>query len=69
MPFIQVNDRQMHYIDRGEGFALLLGHSYMFDSNMWAPQIEALSQHFSVIAPDLWGHGKSDPLSESRRSR
>ena len=68
MPFIQVNDRQMHYIDRGEGFALLLGHSYMFDSNMWAPQIEALSQHFRVIAPDLWGHGKSDQLPESRRS-
>ncbi|MDN6550166.1 MAG: hypothetical protein L0K69_08595 [Enterobacterales bacterium] len=67
MPFIQVNDRQMHYIDRGEGFALLLGHSYMFDSNMWAPQIEALSQHFRVIAPDLWGHGKSDQLPESRR--
>lgn len=29
---------------------------------MWRPQIEVLSQHFRVLAPDLWGHGQSDTL-------
>lgn len=29
---------------------------------MWEPQIQALSQHYQVIVPELWGHGQSDPL-------
>ncbi|MCE1857639.1 alpha/beta fold hydrolase, partial [Enterobacter hormaechei] len=31
---------------------------------MWAPQIEALSKQYRVIAPDLWGHGNSEELPE-----
>lgn len=52
----------LHYQDRGRGPAVLLGHSYLWDSSMWAPQIQALSRHYRVIAPDLWGHGASGPL-------
>ncbi|AGH77375.1 beta-ketoadipate enol-lactone hydrolase [Xanthomonas axonopodis Xac29-1] len=29
---------------------------------MWEPQIQALSQHYQVIVPELWGHGQSGPL-------
>ncbi|KGR96306.1 alpha/beta hydrolase family protein [Burkholderia sp. ABCPW 111] len=29
---------------------------------MWEPQLEALSKSHQVIAPDLWGHGRSGPL-------
>lgn len=53
----------MNYIDVGSGFPLLLGHSYLFDSSMWLPQIPELAKHYRVIAPDLWGHGSSPELA------
>lgn len=62
MPFAEIDNQSLHYIDQGSGFPVLLGHSYLWDSAMWAPQIEALSQRYRVIAPDLWGHGQSGPL-------
>ncbi|WP_395676202.1 alpha/beta fold hydrolase [Inquilinus sp.] len=62
MPFAEIDDQSLHYIDQGSGFPVLLGHSYLWDSGMWAPQIEVLSQRYRVIAPDLWGHGRSGRL-------
>ncbi|SFT61190.1 Pimeloyl-ACP methyl ester carboxylesterase [Kosakonia arachidis] len=58
----------MSYLDTGSGFPVLLGHSYLFDKSMWAPQIEALAKQFRVIAPDLWGHGDSPNLPASTTS-
>lgn len=58
----------MSYIDTGEGFPVLLGHSYLFDKHMWADQIKFLSKNYRVIAPDLWGHGDSPPLPSSVQS-
>ncbi|NNM71618.1 alpha/beta fold hydrolase [Enterovirga sp. DB1703] len=46
----------------GEGEAVLLGHSYLWDAAMWAPQIAALSRSHRIVAPDLWGHGGSGRL-------
>lgn len=51
--------KSLHYLDVGSGFPLLLGHSYLFDLNMWAPQFEALAKRYRLIVPDLWGHGDS----------
>lgn len=52
----------MSYKEAGEGFAVLLGHSYLFNNTMWAEQIDILSKKYRVIAPDLWGHGNSPEL-------
>ncbi|MFD0709555.1 alpha/beta fold hydrolase [Photorhabdus akhurstii] len=68
MKTFQIHNKTMVYRDEGEGFPLLLGHSYLFDSTMWAPQIEALSKKYRVIAPDLWGHGNSGELPEQHRT-
>ena len=57
----------MSYIDQGEGEVIVLGHSYLWDSQMWAPQIEVLSQHYRCIVPDLWAHGQSDMAPKSTR--
>jgi pimeloyl-ACP methyl ester carboxylesterase len=57
--FATIEGKQLAYIDQGQGFPVLLGHSYLWDARMWQPQIDALSKHFRVIAPDLWGHGLS----------
>lgn len=58
--FIEIDDARMSYIDQGHGFPVLLGHSYLWSADMWQPQIEALSKHFRVLVPELWGHGDSD---------
>jgi pimeloyl-ACP methyl ester carboxylesterase len=52
----------MTYLDLGIGDAVLLGHSYLWDAEMWRPQIEALARRYRVIVPNLWGHGGSGPL-------
>lgn len=62
MPSAVINNREMHYLDIGEGFPLLFGHSYLWDSRMWGPQVELLSEYFRCIIPDLWSHGASEPV-------
>jgi pimeloyl-ACP methyl ester carboxylesterase len=44
----------------GSGPALLLLHGLACDSSTWLDVIPTLSEHFTVIAPDLLGHGESD---------
>ena len=60
MPKIKINDKQIHYLDEGEGHPILMGHSYLWNSEMWRPQIEQLKHKYRCIVPDLWGHGQSD---------
>ncbi|ABI91698.1 alpha/beta hydrolase family protein [Burkholderia ambifaria AMMD] len=62
MPTLTIQHSTLHYQDHGTGFPVLLGHSYLWDAAMWAPQIDALSSRYRVIVPDLWGHGASGPL-------
>lgn len=57
--FIEIDGARMSYIDQGQGFAVVLGHSYLWSADMWASQINALSRHFRVLVPELWGHGDS----------
>jgi pimeloyl-ACP methyl ester carboxylesterase len=68
MPFVTIDGQPLHYIDQGTGPAVLLAGSYLWDQAMWAPQIAALSQHYRVIALDLWGHGESGSLPEGTKS-
>ncbi|OLQ91280.1 2-succinyl-6-hydroxy-2,4-cyclohexadiene-1-carboxylate synthase [Vibrio panuliri] len=63
-----IDGQQMAYLDVGQGPAVLFGHSYLWDSNMWAPQVERLSQHYRCIVPDLWAHGESDFAPQSTRT-
>ncbi len=65
MPVLTIKGRALYYEDRGEGFPLLFGHSYLWDSGMWEPQVEAFSSHYRCIVPDLWAHGRSDPPPEA----
>ncbi|MGS3178122.1 alpha/beta fold hydrolase [Aeromonas dhakensis] len=61
---MEIAGRQMAYLDEGQGPVVLFGHSYLWDSAMWAPQVEALKGQFRCIVPELWGHGDSDALPE-----
>ncbi|ENM5852615.1 alpha/beta fold hydrolase [Vibrio mimicus] len=55
-----IDGQKMAYLDAGEGDVLVFGHSYLWDHQMWAPQIAELSQHYRCIVPDFWAHGDSD---------
>lgn len=68
MKTFSLDGQQMHYQDVGQGDVIVLGHSYLWDSTMWAPQIEALSQHYRCIVPDLWAHGQSDAAPAAMRN-
>jgi pimeloyl-ACP methyl ester carboxylesterase len=50
------------YEQAGHGPVLVLLHGFLFDSRAWRPQIESLSNDFTVIAWDAPGAGQSaDP--------
>ncbi len=68
MPVVTIDGQPLHYLDQGEGEVVVLGSSYLWDSAMWAAQINVLSQHYRVIVPELWGHGQSGRLPENTRS-
>ncbi|MDV5390121.1 alpha/beta fold hydrolase [Shewanella xiamenensis] len=65
---ISIAGSQLSYLDIGTGPALLFGHSYLWDSAMWAPQIALLSKSYRCIVPDLWGHGQSGTVPENCHS-
>ncbi len=44
----------------GSGPAILLLHGLGCDHTTWEPVIDALAKRYTVIAPDLLGHGRSD---------
>lgn len=44
----------------GSGPALLLIHGMADNSSTFEPILDRLAEHYTVIAPDLLGHGKSD---------
>jgi pimeloyl-ACP methyl ester carboxylesterase len=57
-----VEGRQICYATEGRGPPLLLLHGPPFDHRIWLPAIPFLSGHFRVVAPDLPGFGRSQPL-------
>lgn len=52
------------YICKGKGETLIFIHSYLWDKNMWEPQIEFLKEHYQCISIDLPGHGQFDILDD-----
>jgi 3-oxoadipate enol-lactonase len=59
MPFANVHDGQLHYVERGSGTPLVLAHGFPLDHSMWEGQLEGLSDRFQLLAPDLRGFGQS----------
>ena len=64
---IEVDGHIIHFIEKGAGSPVLMIHGFFLDSQMWAPNIDALAEHFHVFAMDLWGFGYStrEPMDYS----
>lgn len=58
--FVTVHGHRRAFVRTGSGPALLLLHGLGCDHTTWAPVIAELSERYTVIAPDLLGHGRSD---------
>jgi pimeloyl-ACP methyl ester carboxylesterase len=56
---VTIHGHERAYVKMGEGPALLLLHGLGCDHTTWSPVIHDLAKHFTVIAPDLLGHGVS----------
>ncbi|MEI8610634.1 alpha/beta fold hydrolase [Enterovibrio sp. Hal110] len=65
MHSLDIRGKKMAYQDVGNGPVLVFGHSFLWDSAMWKPQVDVLSQHYRCIVPDLWAHGASDFAPDS----
>jgi pimeloyl-ACP methyl ester carboxylesterase len=60
MRSVRIHGHRRAFVIAGEGPALLAIHGIGHDHRTWLPALPALAEHFTVIAPDLLGHGSSD---------
>ena len=62
----RVNGIRMHYVTAGQGEPLLLVHGTPKTNFYWHKLIPLLTEHFTVVAPDLRGFGYTDrpPVAE-----
>jgi 2-hydroxymuconate-semialdehyde hydrolase len=61
--FVMVDGVRTHYLSGGAGPTLVLLHSGEFGGSAeitWEFNIQALAEHFTVLAPDWLGFGKTD---------
>ncbi|MEO8623512.1 MAG: alpha/beta hydrolase [bacterium] len=59
MPMTTLGDLNVFYERHGEGEPVLLIHGLGSSTEDWEPQVDALSNYFTVIAYDVRGHGRT----------
>jgi pimeloyl-ACP methyl ester carboxylesterase len=60
LQYVTVHGHRRAFVKIGSGPALLLVHGLGCDHTTWLPVLETLARRYTVIAPDLLGHGASD---------
>jgi pimeloyl-ACP methyl ester carboxylesterase len=58
--YATIHGHGIGYRTGGSGHVLLLVHGMAGSSDTWLPVLPALAERFTVVAPDLAGHGASD---------
>lgn len=58
--YVTLHGKRRAFVKRGSGPALLLLHGLACDHTTWTPVIDELAKKYTVVAPDLLGHGLSD---------
>jgi haloalkane dehalogenase len=58
--YVEVNGMRVHYVDEGEGEAILCLHGEPTWSYLYRKMIPPLAQHYRVVAMDFVGFGRSD---------
>lgn len=60
--FARVRGRRLHYLELGAGPTLVLLQGAGGGAANWYRLLKALSERFRVLAPDLPGFGRSEPM-------
>jgi pimeloyl-ACP methyl ester carboxylesterase len=60
LQYVTIHGHRRAFVKVGSGPVVLLLHGLGCDHTTWEPVLEALSRRYTVIAPDLLGHGQSD---------
>jgi pimeloyl-ACP methyl ester carboxylesterase len=58
--FVQINSNKIRYIDAGSGVPLVFIHGFGSSIFSWRKNLDPISKHHRVCAPDLPGFGYSD---------
>ncbi|GMQ59593.1 alpha/beta hydrolase [Vallitalea sediminicola] len=64
MPYYNYNNKRVHYIDEGQGRAIVLLAGNTASSVVYKGEIEYFSKEFRVICPDYIGYGKSERVEK-----
>ncbi len=56
---LELHGHEVSYRSAGGGPLILLVHGVTGSSEQWQPAMELLAERFTVLAPDLLGHGRS----------
>ena len=59
MTYLDLPQGSIWYEEQGSGDPLVLLHGGAVDSRFFEHNVGPLSEHFRVIATDLWGHGRT----------
>jgi pimeloyl-ACP methyl ester carboxylesterase len=57
--YVTLHGHKRAFVKAGSGPVILLLHGLACDHTTWAPVIGELAKRYTVIAPDLLGHGES----------
>ncbi|MFT3855833.1 MAG: alpha/beta hydrolase [Ilumatobacteraceae bacterium] len=61
MGYADVNGQRIYFEDTGgEGAPVILGHGFLMDHEMFAPQVAALAPQYRVITWDERGFGQTE---------
>ena len=56
----RMNGRDIHYVHAGDGPPLVFLHGVLGSHRVWADLAADLAREYTVVVPDLFGHGASD---------
>lgn len=63
MPYVNVNDTNLFYQERGQGPLAVFLHGFMMDHTLWLDQVAHLSETRRCVTIDQRGFGRSDPIA------
>jgi haloalkane dehalogenase len=62
--YVELDGARMHYVDEGQGEVTLCLHGEPSWSYLYRKMIPPLAARYRVVAPDLFGFGRSDKFAE-----
>jgi len=68
VPTVQTNGLETYYEQRGTGPPIVFVHGAILDHSQWDPQVEGLSDDYTVVTYDVRGHGRTGGSAENSYS-